>query len=212
MRVISAETQQLIDEVNDIDYGYIGPYEKCGDNEVKIEALLLDHGLYIDSDADCIQFIEDEDEDDDSIRGDDDDDDELMCDVCGMSRPPDQLDAIAPNPLGVEWVCKLECAPDVIAWCSECRCLSTFAYDQNREDEPGPDDPNLICGFCGCAIDPAALEEPSMSSPELDEAIVSETPLVVRRWPERGPGACYPIDGWVDGQTEAVITWRGTNG
>ena len=64
MRVISDETQQLMDEVDDLDYGYIGPYEKTGDNEVEIKALLLAHGLYIDPDYDAVRFIEDEDEDD----------------------------------------------------------------------------------------------------------------------------------------------------
>jgi hypothetical protein len=41
---------------------------------------------------------------------------------------------------------------------------------------------------------------------------VNEMPLVVRRWPERGAGACYPIEGWVDGESEGVIVWRGTDG
>jgi hypothetical protein len=28
----------------------------------------------------------------------------------------------------------------------------------------------------------------------------------------RTPGECYPIPGWVDGQSRAVITWKGTDG
>ena len=41
---------------------------------------------------------------------------------------------------------------------------------------------------------------------------MTEVPLVVRRWPEYGPGAVHSIDGWVDGKTEAVIVWQGTDG
>jgi hypothetical protein len=29
---------------------------------------------------------------------------------------------------------------------------------------------------------------------------------------ERGPGAIYPMDNWIDGATEAVIIYRGTDG
>ena len=28
----------------------------------------------------------------------------------------------------------------------------------------------------------------------------------------RTPGECYPIPGWVDGRSRAVITWKGTDG
>lgn len=28
----------------------------------------------------------------------------------------------------------------------------------------------------------------------------------------RTPGECYPIPGWVDGQSRAVITWKATDG
>ena len=28
----------------------------------------------------------------------------------------------------------------------------------------------------------------------------------------RTPGECYPILGWVDGRSRAVITWKGTDG
>ena len=46
----------------------------------------------------------------------------------------------------------------VVAWCSTpgCQCWSTFAYDQNREDEPADDDPNLICQFCSEGMAAAA--------------------------------------------------------
>jgi hypothetical protein len=42
------------------------------------------------------------------------DDSEHRCDVCGTWRPSDQLVAIPPNPLCVEWMCKpgQECRPN----------------------------------------------------------------------------------------------------
>jgi hypothetical protein len=50
------------------------------------------------------------------------DDGEHRCDVCGTWRPSDQLVAIPPNPLCVEWMCAegLECrhvpGPRVRMW------------------------------------------------------------------------------------------------
>lgn len=30
-----------------------------------------------------------------------------VCSDCGTSRPPSEMDYYSPNPLGIEWVCKL---------------------------------------------------------------------------------------------------------
>lgn len=48
---------------------------------------------------------------------------------------------------------------EVIAFCDspECRCLSTFAYDQNEDNGV------YICGFCGSAIDSDALTKEEAS-------------------------------------------------
>ena len=103
MRVVSAETQSLIDQVNDLDYGYIGPYEKTGENLVQIEDLLLAHGLYIDGDADAVRFIEDECDEDASVRGRDEDDEPIAyCYSCerlsSFGRLPDDANEGEPDP------------------------------------------------------------------------------------------------------------------
>jgi hypothetical protein len=45
------DKQELIEQVRDPDYGFVGPYCKCGDHEVEILALLEKHGLVINEDG-----------------------------------------------------------------------------------------------------------------------------------------------------------------
>ena len=187
MRVISDETQALIDGWNDGGtVGGMGWDE--GANEVAIEALLARYGLEL-SDEGYAVLAEDADEDDASIQGGDDEPDETQelidqvndpdCPTVGPfvkgANPDALLDWLFGRGVVIsEMTDRAVLADDSIAgdedelsWCATCKefTLMTPLTDAIAEEPLDPDFPMLLCEGCGYTT-PAGYEPEPKHTPD----------------------------------------------